>query len=342
MRIETLWSAMETEARSSTGWLSRIAVPDPAAYPVLVAVDQVSGSRALLIPATTSALPPRPTWPECSGLELAARPVGGKPHFCVLLRDRRAADVFAVLADQLVSAVAPAKNEESAVAALFDRLGAWQTFLSVVREGLGPERQRGLFGELHVLRTHLIPRAGAKLAITSWKGSRSSHQDFQLPGGALEVKASAAKQPSTITISSERQLDDTGVGTLGLHVVHVDERDVAPQEGVPGESLPYLIEQLRGHAASGGMVKDLDDKLLAAGWVDAHAARYAARRWTVRAERSFQVKPGFPRILERDLLGGVGRVKYELELSACTRFEAPLETLLELLLQAPTSAGALP
>jgi hypothetical protein len=34
----------------------------------------------------------------------------------------------------------------------------------------------------------------------------------------VEVKTTAAKQPQSVRITSERQLDDTGVGALFLHV----------------------------------------------------------------------------------------------------------------------------
>lgn len=70
--------------------------------------------------------------------------------------------------------------------------------------------------------------------MVAWKAALAAHQDFQFSTGALEVKTTAAKQPQSVRITSERQLDDTGVGALFLHVVVVDEREVAAAGSTPG------------------------------------------------------------------------------------------------------------
>ncbi len=44
----------------------------------------------------------------------------------------------------------------------------------------------------------------------AWRGPEPAHQDFQFTSGAVEVKATAAKQPQSVRITSERQLDDNG------------------------------------------------------------------------------------------------------------------------------------
>lgn len=121
---------------------------------------------------------------------------------------------------------AAASGVKQAAAELLGRLRRWQQFLTAARDLLSIEAQRGLWGELHVLRTHLLPALGAAATVVGWKASAAAHQDFQFSGGAVEVKTTAAKQPQSVRITSERQLDDTGVGALYLHVVVVDEREV--------------------------------------------------------------------------------------------------------------------
>ena len=63
-----------------------------------------------------------------------------------------------------------------------------------------------------------------------------------------------------------------------------------------------------------------NDRLLDRGWLDAHASRYEARRWMVRGERTYQVRRGFPRLVEVDLPTGVGDVNFAVSLAACEPF----------------------
>ncbi len=330
MTIEELWQELESDAATARGtaWLTRRATPQPG-WPLLVALDPASRTRALLLPAPRSALPPRREWPECRGLELQTLALGADPHFAVRLRDAAGADVFTALAEDLAPRVAAAANGREAVAALFGRLRRWQQFLLAARAGLSREQERALWGELHVAHTHLLPVFGSTALVDAWKAPAAAHQDFQFSTGALEVKTTAAKQPQSVRITSERQLDDTGVGALFLHVVALDERDVAPAGSTPGQSLPALIATLRAALSSEpAALATFDDLLLDAGYLDSHAPRYEGRRRTVRRELTFRVRRGFPRLTERKLPTGVGDVSYALSLAACAPFTVEIAAAL--------------
>src|SRR5262249_23565936 len=147
-------------------------------------------------------------------------------HLAVRLRDPLCADVFSALAEDVAPRVAVASQPQEAVLTLFDRLRRWQQFLTAAGDFMSLEAQRGLWGGLHVLRAHLLPAFGAAAALPAWKAGAAAHQDFQFPAGSMEIKTTAAKQPQSIRITSERQLDSTGVGALYLQVVVVDERDL--------------------------------------------------------------------------------------------------------------------
>ncbi len=68
-------------------------------------------------------------------------------------------------------------------------------------------RKRGLWGELHTLHKLLLVSAERAIVLRGWQGNSAASQDFQYPSLAIEVKTTAAKQPQTVRISSERQLD---------------------------------------------------------------------------------------------------------------------------------------
>lgn len=67
----------------------------------------------------------------------------------------------------------------------------------------------------------------------------------QVASGAVEVKTTTAKQPQSVRITSERQLDQAGIPWLFLHVVVLDEREVEGVHDSVGESLPGIVAALR-------------------------------------------------------------------------------------------------
>jgi len=333
MKIEELWEELENETQSGTAnsWLIRFALPQPS-QPLLVALETASKRRALLLALPKSALPSRQDWPVCRGLEIFAVALSGQPHLGVRLKDRTCADVFSSLAEDVAPRVAAAANPRAAAHALLGRLHRWQKFLNAGVMGLSPERQRGLYGELHTLHTHLLPAMDISAAITSWRAPLASHQDFQFSSGALEVKTTIAKQPQTVRITSERQLDNTGIPALFLHVVMLDEREVETGAGNVGQSLPSIVATLRSKLAGNPAALELfDDRLLETGYLDADAARYECRQFSLRRELSFLIRDKFPRLIEADLMTGIGDINYALALAACNPFVVQLKDMLETL-----------
>jgi len=198
--------------------------------------------------------------------------------------------------------------------ALIDGLARWQKFLSASFEGLSEEFQRGLWGELHFLREHLLPTLGAA-AVNNWKGGERAHQDFQFESSAVEVKTTLAKQPQVVRITSERQLDDSAWASLFLNVIALDVRDGSC------ETLPAMVASLRAKLAADTARERFEDELLMVGYLDTHAARYMDRGYTVRADSFFRVGPKFPRLVEADMPAGVGDANYALSVAACEPFK---------------------
>lgn len=343
MKIEQLWKAMEAESPSVAGaeLLMRRALPE-AGYPLFVAFEPGTGSRLILLPVFGTGLPARSEWPDCRGLELSVLQVNGQVEVAVRLKSPDVVEVFSVLAQDVASYVTTAKGSREAVARLFDRLQRWQILLAVAQDGLTAEAQRGLWGELYVLQAHLIPAFGPVAAVAAWRASEAAHQDFQFGKGSIEVKTSSAKQPQQIRIASERQLDDTGTGPLFLLVLSVDERVVGGGGAHDRSSLAGVIQSIR-HDLKGSVqsLVDFNERLLKAGWFDTQAERYEGSRWTIRNEALFEVRGGFPRIVESDLPSGVGDVKYSISLAACGRFAANLDDVLSVLAGSGKTDGGL-
>jgi hypothetical protein len=315
--IHNLWAAMDRDVTAgragAAGWLLRLARPT-VGCPLFAAVELTSRRRAVLLRLPPESVPLRRRWPRCKGLEPVRLRIDGEEHFGVTLKDERFADVFAALAEDLVRRVSEALTPVDQARAFLGQLSRWQKFLTASTEGLTEEEQRGLWGELSCLRDRIIPVAGLP-AVGAWKGPEQVQQDFQFEKGAIEVKATLAKQPQVVRITSERQLDAAAWPTLILHVVALDARDGG------GETLPTIVASLRSRlTADLAAQEQFEDRLLLAGYLDAHAARYADRGYVIRSETSLHVRDGFPVLTESNMPPGIGSVSYGLAVAACAAF----------------------
>ena len=330
MQIDDLWKELEADVGAgksgASGWLLRLAQPT-AGCSVFVGLELASRRRAVLLRLPSASVPSRRHWPRCKGLEPLAVDVDGIAHFGVALKEPRFADVFTALAEDLVRRVADSGDPVLQTRTFLGQLARWQKFLSASFDGLSEESQRGLWGELHFLREHLLPTIGLA-AVNRWKGGERAHQDFQFGTSAVEVKTTLAKQPQVVRITSERQLDDSTYESLFLNVIALDVRDTS------GETLPAMVASLRAKLAADTAAREqFEDELLAIGYLDSHAVRYLDRGYTVRTIGFFRVGRKFPRLVEADMPAGVGDANYALSVAACEPFAITAAAMLVFLSQ---------
>jgi Putative PD-(D/E)XK family member, (DUF4420) len=255
-----------------------------------------------------------------------APPFEGAPpdqrSITVELEDPQFADIFTIFGADLVEGVSRCARVSDALVLLLQRLGRWQRFLSNAVDGLSANAVAGLFGELWILRTLLVPHGGIGL-ISSWTGAQRAPQDFVVPGlFALEVKTSTAKILSSVHIHGEHQLDDSGLARLYLACLRLERDDAT------GININDVVAQLRALASDAPEFRlTLDVLLTQAGWMERHAHRYEHLRYKVAQRRFFQLGAAFPRVLSTELPIGVSDINYELELKACAAFECTEEAM---------------
>lgn len=296
-------------------------VSDALAADLFAAVESPSGERALYLEVDAKSIPHGTTLPRAHGIEVTShRLQSGRVRLAAKLIDRRAADVFTVLVDDVVAEVATATSEQGCVEQALRRIRHWQEFLQKHGlEGLTAEQQLGLFGEVSFLKDQLLQRLDPDVAVGSWVGPTGANQDFQLPGSAFEVKSSIAAPHLRIRISNIRQLDDTGVGTLILTHLVLDSR----LGGAGGVSLRGVVDELRERlrSRSDSALSMFESRLQTCGYLDVHADRYDVVRYTPRSMSHFHVREGFPRLLEGELPNGIGDVTYSIQVAICRAFE---------------------
>lgn len=267
-----------------------------------------------LIEVGTDISEPRFSFPNWKGmtfdlLQLDA-PQPGTRHICLRLENPEHRDVFVTvcsdLAEELKIIDSPAQRKR----ALLDFLDRWSHFFERHSlEGLSPERQRGLFGELHWLRRLLGCGIEPRTAVESWKGCARAYHDFEISGRVVEVKSTLSKEPKKVQISNERQLDNRGVLSLHLLVLSLI------QARAGGQTLPEMVNDVRTRlSVDAAALRKMEHCLHEAGYLDVHAHLYDHSH-TVRSEELFRVEQGFPRIVA--LPEGLGDLSYSLVVAAC-------------------------
>ena len=325
---DDLWATLAVPG-AGHGLVRTRVVPD-APIDIFVAVEHPSSTRLLLFGLADEEQAAAMDLPQATGIRVRAFPTSSDPvwgYAEVRLVDARYDEVFTALADDLADYVSRAMDGAAAVGRLVDRLRRWETFLKIVEpDGLSQERRAGLYGELHVMRRYLLP-INKDVAVKTWVGPQGASQDFQASRWAVEVKTSRTKQPASVRISGERQLDDLGLAFLGLAHVGLDQRRNS------GETLPEIVASVRAVLADTAVAETFEGQLLSAGYLANHEPRYRDEGYVVRFDELFHVTEPFPRITERGLPSGVGDVAYSVVVSALDDFHVDWNSLTSLVMQ---------
>ncbi len=313
--IDETWDALRAENRRETGWHLRRMHP-AALCEIFAGIHQPDSTPGLIIEVDADSVPPDLRLPKSAGFSLETILRGhahhGRVRVTLSLAQSAYAAVFAVLADDAAACAAAEPDERSALSCFVDRLHVWQDFMARHGpDGLSESAAIGLMGELYILRDCVAPVVGSEHAVAAWSGPRGEPNDFALPGGFLEVKATARQAPRAITVSGADQLDNSRGRILLAHL----RFRVSPD----GTTLPELVETVRTRLSeeAPSSLSVFTAHLLSAGYVDVHAVNYIARL-TLDAVEFYEIKSGFPCISRADLRPGVLDCTYRIDLDACT------------------------
>lgn len=328
MSIAALFEEMEQQkVRSGGAGAVERRIPTQSPCDLFVRVQKPANTRALRVRFSTAAAPQARQLPEFRGLDVTHHSLmeGGSPYETVAIHAANPAfsSVFTSLAEDIARYVSQFTDEAQAAAAFFGRLLQWQRLLERQgAEGLPPEGQRGLYGELWFLREHVVPAMPLAQAVASWTGPDWTAKDFQFPGGAVEVKTTTARQHQNLQITSEKQLDDAGLAALFLCHLSIEAA-----QGT-GETLAEAVSSLRALAAGDPVAAQLlEDRLLSGGYLDIHEASYTVIGYLHRSVSLYRIQEGFPRIIESDLRPGVGDVRYSISAAECKHYSVSAEDL---------------
>ena len=236
------------------------------------------------------------------------------------LIDSKNIDIFNALIKDFDDSLAVAHNSGQALSLFIDCLYKWQMFFEKYGNcGLADKAQRGLLGELYFLKQYILPLRNSAEGMGYWKGHSGQYQDFSFPHGNVEVKTSVKKEPVSVIISSEKQLDDKGLEALYLYCL------LLTCSANNGYTLPDIVKQIRENIGSSDYtLKLFNDYLKQAGYIDEHEKYYADRFYIINEEYFYKINEKFPRIIS--LPEGVGDITYSVLLASCKDFEADINS----------------
>jgi len=222
-------------------------------------------------------------------------------------------ELFVLFCNSIVADLEGILDQKERIEILDLCLLRWrQFFRSSGSKGLSLNGQQGLYAELQFLDRLLRSGMSEVSALSSWKGCERAIHDFEINENVIEVKSTRSKAPEKVRISNEQQLNDMGLAALHLFVVHVR---VSSGNGLTLSEKVSIIQDdlLSGHGAR----QLFRNQLKSAGYVKEQADFYSSM-FSVTSEALFEVKEGFPRIIE--VPTGVAEISYDILLDACEPF----------------------
>jgi len=225
-------------------------------------------------------------------------------------------DIFAVLCEDLIASISEETNEKRIIREVLNRFEKWKSlFNKIGLQGLKPEEQRGLFGELYFLRKFLRTTNNFLPIVNTWTGTEKQIRDFQSGSWAVEVKTTHGNNHQKVQISSERQLDTTNLENLFLYHISLEQQQNSGE--TLNDIVDSVIEILREEMIA---LNKFKSKIYEVGYFDLQRNLYETVGYQIRQDEFYKVEKDFPRIEENDLRIGVGDVKYSIILSQCAPF----------------------
>lgn len=223
-------------------------------------------------------------------------------------------DLFESLCRALAVAIAACRTTSAALATALAHLRRWQAFFSLKsRRLLSAIQVRGLYAELTFLQ-RLVLDLGGRRALTAWSGPDRSQHDFFFGGCSVEIKSISGAGRSTVTISSEDQLEISG-DCLFLRVYRLSDVDNEDNS----ISLNDLVRSIRSEFEREGLAMEFDQKLALQGYAPIDA--YECPRFRLSEVRTYQVVDGFPRLVRSGISAAICNVGYKIKLEGIKAFE---------------------
>jgi hypothetical protein len=317
-----------SQRRTEESGVSRIRLSAALTADVFVGLRHPEQTRLFLVRVPKDVLHQlSPLFVQLRGIRTSAAEDTRDPGYgCITLAlvDQTLSDLFDTLVEDLATSLEGINPPIAQGRMILQRLEHWRDlFARYAGRELSPLARQGLFGELKWIHSLLDAGIAADRIIESWQGSPGGDQDFIFGDVAAEVKTTAAGQ--RLFIDSERQLDDTGLGTLIL--VHQ-----VVEAGEHGVTLADEVRELRSRLSSEPLNRDrFEARLAGTGYSDIHEEIYSETRYRMLGVRTFRVEPHFPCLRSNELPSGISSVRYSIDPTVCEPYAIATDAAFEMM-----------
>ena len=259
-----------------------------------------------------------------TGVDIQVLPSSeGKKELLILLLENELIDIFTLFIEDVIETISPITDSNEAVFLISRRVSYWKRLFGKFYGGLlSPQEQRGLYGELLILKELLLKTRHSVNVIEAWQGPFGSNQDFYIRNVAIEVKTSKSNN-AIIKISNEFQLDTFGVDSLFLSFIKLTE--------LPNDenTLLSLINEIRvllnkHHEKLAGF----NQKLVQLGVTKDLEEEYDKTGFKVRSILYYHINENFPKIVSSMVNSAISHISYDISPNECKEFEVPFETII--------------
>ncbi|MFJ4139901.1 PD-(D/E)XK motif protein [Pseudomonas fragi] len=309
--ILAIWRPLAA-AGIKDGWRS-IALDEFDGCRLRAACRSPGNEEALIIGFSALKLPAQNQLPQGYGFRVDKADLGeagaGYSWLALVRQPAGSLELFSKMVTDIISTLQTSmtSKEDILFQQYLGRIRAWQNFMRRGREGLSPEEEVGLRGELELLMSLLTEGLPTFTALDSWKGPLDGLHDFELGCGSIEVKTTLSGEGFPAKIDSLEQLDDSQRYPLFLAGVRLQLAQI-------GTNLPQCIKDIREQLSSDPeALRCFELCMLHAGYLDSHDPLYT-RVFTCAEINIHRVDDGFPRMTPFNVPSGVLSAKYEIDL----------------------------
>jgi hypothetical protein len=328
INYKDIWDSLNSESENNIDkTLIARRVPSSGIFPVFLATDFKKGIRLLYVKCDNDDLL-IDNLPNFRGLEISyiSASLGEFTNQNFLKFSQtipNSKNVFElVISDICENAIRiQSKNKLSAV--IIKTLNEWKLFFEKKTDSiLSVQSQKGLFGELYFLKNILFQKYSYSESLLYWTGSAKTNHDFQIINNAVEIKTTSSKQHKRFIVSSEKQLDSSGLENLYLSLFSLNLHN-----NMPERTLSNLIKEINTILQNDSVAAyQFNIKIAKCGYDYSNSNKYLIG-FSVHDVKFYHVMDGFPRLLQSDLPNGIGDLKYSVMVSACMEYEIKTEIL---------------
>ena len=300
----TQWATLRTRRPISEDALTTIPIfAGVEGTPLSLAMDSV-GNLHLLIPVDSGPIEPNP--PDLNGLRVRHRRLSSGEVLDLVANPSHETVFNAVCQDVVAAVLVELREPWSAVAAIIRK---WQSAWKPARQEMDKTVQVGLFGELVVLHSVLIPSLGTS-AVERWSGPEFERHDFVVDRLHIEVKTTR-KSRHEHEISRLDQLRVPEGCQLLLVSIQL-EQSVGGNETL-ATRMDAIVDLLRSDAAA---MDAFMTKMVNLGWSEGMRDSGELLRFFLREALVYRVDEDFPKLPDNFVPpSGVVSIKYVVDLA---------------------------